>query len=47
MNAPHHFETVEEASGWLSENTHAGDLVLFKGSRAAAIERVMNLAYPE
>ena len=47
MNAPHHFETVEEASGWLSENTHAGDLVLFKGSRAAAIERVMNLAYSE
>jgi len=47
MNALHHFETVEEASGWLSGNTHSGDLVLFKGSRAAAIERVMNLAYPE
>jgi len=47
MKAPHHFETVEEASGWLSGNTHPGDLVLFKGSRAAAIERVMNLAYPE
>lgn len=47
LNAPHHFESVEAAAGWLSENTNTGDLVLFKGSRAAAIERVMNQAYPE
>lgn len=46
MNAPHHFEVVEEAVDWLSKNTLAGDLVLFKGSRSAAIERVMNQAYP-
>lgn len=47
LNAPHHFDTVEAAAGWLSNNTNAGDLVLFKGSRTAAIERVMNQAYPE
>ena len=47
MAAPHHFETVEAAAEWLPKHTQPGDLILFKGSRTAAIERVMNLAYPE
>ena len=47
LNAPLHFDTIEPAAMWLSENTNSGDLVLFKGSRSAAMERVMNLAYPE
>jgi UDP-N-acetylmuramyl pentapeptide synthase len=47
FNAPLHFDTIEPAAMWLSENTNSGDLVLFKGSRSAAMERVMNLAYPE
>lgn len=45
--ADHHFETPEEAALWLSENTTAGDTVLFKGSRMAAMERVMEHAFPE
>ena len=45
--ADHHFETPEEAALWLSKNTTAGDAVLFKGSRMAAMERVMKHAFPE
>lgn len=40
------FSQVESASEWLSENTNSGDLVLFKGSRMAAMERVMNQSFP-
>lgn len=40
------FATTEEASSFLKSNTAFGDLVLFKGSRAAAMERVMNTVYP-
>lgn len=42
----HHFQTPEEAAQWLSENTTSGDIVLFKGSRLAAMEKVMNHAFP-
>jgi len=45
--ANHHFNTREEAATWLSEETSSGDIVLFKGSRMAAMERVMKLAFPE
>ncbi|MFD0892351.1 UDP-N-acetylmuramoyl-tripeptide--D-alanyl-D-alanine ligase [Luteolibacter ambystomatis] len=41
-----HFRDVESAAGWLSSACHPGDVVLFKGSRSAAIERVMNSAFP-
>jgi len=41
------FEDASPAAEWLSSETKAGDLVLFKGSRAAAMERVMNQAFPE
>jgi UDP-N-acetylmuramoyl-tripeptide--D-alanyl-D-alanine ligase len=43
----YHFESPEETTNWLSENTTAGDIVLFKGSRMAAMERVMKSAFPE
>ena len=42
----HQFSKPESASEWLSANTHSGDLVLFKGSRMAAMERVMNQSFP-
>jgi len=44
--AEHHFQTPEEAAQWLSENTTSGDTVLFKGSRMAAMEKVMTKAFP-
>lgn len=42
-----HFQDYEEAARWLREELKAGDAVLFKGSRAAAIEQVMNQLFPE
>ncbi len=41
-----HFETVEAAAEWLQSTCVSGDAVLFKGSRAAAMERVMHKAFP-
>lgn len=41
-----HFETVDAAAEWLQSTCVSGDTVLFKGSRAAAMERVMNKAFP-
>lgn len=45
--AGQHFHTNEEAAAWLDQEQTPGDLVLFKGSRMAAMEQVMNLVYPE
>ena len=42
-----HFHTAEEAVVWLDQETTPGDVVLFKGSRAAAMERVMDQSFPE
>lgn len=42
-----HFRTDDEAADWLRREVRAGDLVLFKGSRAAAIENVMNSVFPQ
>lgn len=42
-----HFDDYEEAGRWLRKSVHAGDVVLFKGSRAAAVERIMNQVFPE
>lgn len=41
-----HFPDIHQAADWLSENTRAGDVVLFKGSRTAAIEKVLQTAFP-
>ena len=45
--AKDHFNNHEEAATWLSGATCSGDTVLFKGSRMAAMERVMEHAFPE
>jgi UDP-N-acetylmuramoyl-tripeptide--D-alanyl-D-alanine ligase len=45
--AGQHFHTAEEAATWLDQEVTSGDIVLFKGSRMAAMERVMNQAFPE
>ncbi|MDP0490650.1 MAG: UDP-N-acetylmuramoyl-tripeptide--D-alanyl-D-alanine ligase [Verrucomicrobiota bacterium JB023] len=42
-----YFAEKEQAAKWLSENLKEGDAVLFKGSRAAAIEEVMNLVFTD
>lgn len=42
-----HFNTIGSAADWLRARCVSGDAVLFKGSRAAAIERVMNEAFPK
>jgi UDP-N-acetylmuramoyl-tripeptide--D-alanyl-D-alanine ligase len=41
-----HFDTVDAAADWLQTSCVSGDAVLFKGSRAAAMERVMHKAFP-
>jgi UDP-N-acetylmuramoyl-tripeptide--D-alanyl-D-alanine ligase len=45
-DAPH-FPVLEEAAAWLAREVKSGDVVLFKGSRAATVERVMNAAFPK
>ncbi len=44
-SAPH-FKDVHEAADWLLENAKPGDVILFKGSRTAAIEKVLQTAFP-
>ncbi len=40
------FPVLDDAAGWLSREAKAGDVVLFKGSRTATVEKVMNSAFP-
>lgn len=40
------FGSAEEAAEWLRSHTSPGDIVLFKGSRLARMEQVMNLTFP-
>jgi len=44
-DAPY-FQDLQEAAQWLSREVKPGDAVLFKGSRTATVERVMNAAFP-
>ena len=44
-NAPY-FLDLDQAAEWLAHEVKPGDVVLFKGSRAATVERVMNAAFP-
>jgi UDP-N-acetylmuramoyl-tripeptide--D-alanyl-D-alanine ligase len=39
--ARHHFETSEEAAAWVARAAHPGDLILVKGSRGVALEKVV------
>ena len=41
-----HFPVLADAAKWLAAEVKPGDAVLFKGSRSATIERVMNAAFP-
>lgn len=43
----YHFDDQQQAAGWLRDHCRAGDVVLFKASRSAAIERLMQQAFPE
>src|SRR5690606_16816618 len=44
--SPLHFGDGSDAAAWLEQNVRPGDVALFKASRSAAIERVMNEAFP-
>ena len=44
-DAPH-FPDLDLAAKWLAREVKPGDVVLFKGSRAATVERVMHAAFP-
>lgn len=41
-----HFATRDEAAAWLSGELRPGDLVLFKGSRSAAIDTLITTLFP-
>ena len=41
-----HFPDGAAAAAWLAGQAKPGDVVLFKASRSASIERVMNQAFP-
>lgn len=44
-NAPY-FSDLDEAAKWLTREVKPGDVVLFKGSRTATVERVMHAVFP-
>jgi UDP-N-acetylmuramoyl-tripeptide--D-alanyl-D-alanine ligase len=44
-HAPH-FSDLDQAAEWLTREVKPGDIVLFKGSRSATVERVMHAAFP-
>jgi UDP-N-acetylmuramoyl-tripeptide--D-alanyl-D-alanine ligase len=41
------FPDLDAAAAWLAREVKPGDLVLFKGSRTATVEKVMNAAFPK
>lgn len=42
-----HFPGLDAAAEWISAAAKPGDIVLFKGSRSATVEKVMNSAFPK
>lgn len=42
-----YFPDLSEAAAWLVREVKPGDAVLFKGSRTATVEKVMNAAFPK
>ena len=44
---PIHFATKAGAQEWLAKNLEENTIILFKGSRSAAMETVMNAVFPE
>ena len=42
----HFFPVLDDAAAWLVREVKPGDAVLFKGSRTATVEKVMNSAFP-
>jgi UDP-N-acetylmuramoyl-tripeptide--D-alanyl-D-alanine ligase len=45
-NGAPHFPVLDDAAKWLAHEVKPGDVVLFKGSRTATVEKVMNAAFP-
>ena len=45
FNSPY-FPLLDDAAMWLSSEVKPGDVVLFKGSRTATVEKVMNSVFP-
>jgi UDP-N-acetylmuramoyl-tripeptide--D-alanyl-D-alanine ligase len=45
-NGAPHFPVLDDAAKWLAREVKPGDVVLFKGSRTATVEKVMNAAFP-
>ncbi len=41
-----HFDSRKSAADWLANHCREGDAVLFKGSRMAGMEKVMQRAFP-
>ncbi len=41
-----HFPDLAEAGAWLASRVRPGDVVLFKGSRTATVEKVTHAAFP-
>jgi UDP-N-acetylmuramoyl-tripeptide--D-alanyl-D-alanine ligase len=41
-----YFPDLDQAAQWLAREVKPGDVVLFKGSRSASVERVMHAAFP-
>ena len=46
-DSDNHFDKREDAADWLKSELKSGDAVLFKGSRAAAVEQVMKQIFPQ
>lgn len=45
-NGAPYFQDLADAAGWLVSEVKPGDVVLFKGSRSATVEKVMHAAFP-